>query len=211
MKKTIAVVAAALALAAPASAARVPAWYGPWANWVVHHKQGPRPAAAPAKIPQWAWKRLRRQLAARKHPAPKAPAGRSAAALNAAEHSLADAVNTARSAQGLRPLAIDDRLQKAAREHGADLLSNHVFTHDFLRDGAAYPFATWIAWYYPSRCAGENLAEGQPGLSAAKAVQMWLESPGHRANMLSGAYTTMGVALSSATGTTVAVNVFGGC
>ena len=138
-------------------------------------------------------------------PAP-APSG----GLNASEQSLADAVNGARAANGLRPLAIDANLQRAAREHGDNLLANNVFTHDFIKNGVAYPFGVWIGWYYASPCAGENLAAGQP-LAAGSAVQMWLASPGHRANMLSPSYTTMGVGMAAANGTTIAVNTFGGC
>jgi uncharacterized protein YkwD len=143
-------------------------------------------------------------------PAPP-PAPAPSAGLNAAEQSLADAVNAARSANGLAPLAIDPNLQRAAREHGENLLANNAFTHDFIQNGVAYPFGVWIGWYYPSPCAGENLAVGYPTLAASAAVQMWLASPGHRANMLSAAYTTMGVGLAAANGATIAVNTFGGC
>ena len=131
--------------------------------------------------------------------------------LNASEQSLLDAVNQARAQNGLRPLAIDSRLEQAAQEHTADLLATNAFTHDFIKSGVSYPFATWIGWYYTGACAGENLAEGSPSLSAAQAVQLWLNSPGHRANMLSGSYTTIGVELSGSGGTTIATTDFGGC
>jgi uncharacterized protein YkwD len=132
-------------------------------------------------------------------------------ALDPREQSLVRAVNLAREAKGLRPLALDAELTRAARAHGRNLLANDAFTHAFVKRGVAYPFSTWIGWYYSHSCAGENLAEGQPTLTAALAVRLWLESPDHRANLLSGAYRTMGVALLSRGGTVIAVNTFGDC
>jgi uncharacterized protein YkwD len=138
----------------------------------------------------------------------KAPA-RTSATLTAAEQSLSTAVNNARAANGLPALAIDSRLETAAREHTQSLLANNAFTHDFLKGGSAYPFGTWIRWYYSGCSAGENLAWGQPSLSPSAAVQMWLKSPGHRANLLSRNFTVMGVALQSVNGKVIATNDFG--
>jgi uncharacterized protein YkwD len=139
----------------------------------------------------------------------KAPARAAASTLTAAEQALATAVNSARAANGLPALTIDARLESAARDHAQDLLTNNAFTHDFLKGGTAYPFGTWIRWYYNGCSAGENLAWGRPSLSPAAAVQMWLNSPGHRANLLSRSFTTMGVALQSANGEVMAANDFG--
>ena len=108
------------------------------------------------------------------------------------------------------PLTVDANLQTAARGHTQDLLDNNAFTHDFIKDGVAYPFATWIGWYYHGTCAGENLAWGT-ALDAATAVQLWLQSPGHRANMLSSAYHTIGVELQGKPGAVIATTDFGGC
>jgi uncharacterized protein YkwD len=131
--------------------------------------------------------------------------------LTSAEQGLLSAVNAARAANGLGPLAIDANLETAARAHTADLLANGVFTHDFIKNGTAYPFQTWIGWYYSGVCAGENLAWGSPSLDPATAVQMWLASPGHRANMLSSAYRTIGVAIQTGGGAAIATTDFGGC
>jgi uncharacterized protein YkwD len=131
--------------------------------------------------------------------------------LHHAEQSLLDAVNRVRAQNGLRPLALDRRLEQAAQAHVQNLLADGAFTHDFLRNGGSYPFSTWIGWYYRGFCAGENLAQGMPGLSAAAAVQMWLSDAPHRANMLSTAYTTVGVELAGSGGRTIAATDFGGC
>jgi uncharacterized protein YkwD len=137
---------------------------------------------------------------------PPPPAG-----LNAVEQSLLAALNKARAAAGLAALSIDPNLESAARGHTQDLLDNGAFTHDFIKNGTSYPFQTWIGWYYQGTCAGENLALGQPTLDPGYAVQMWLNSPGHRANMLSSAYRTIGVALQGMNGSTIATTDFGGC
>ena len=209
MRKPIALAAAALALALPpAAGARAPAWYGPWKHWLLHHKQGARPKT-PLPVPRWAWRALRADIKVAKRPA-SSTAKPSAGALNASEQALASAVAGARASGGLPALAIDANLERAARDHAQSLLASGAFTHDFLEGGTAYAFATWIR-RYTSGCTGENLAEGRPALSASTAVRMWLGSPGHRANLFSPSYSTMGVALSSANGRTIAVNVFGGC
>jgi uncharacterized protein YkwD len=139
-------------------------------------------------------------------PPPAPPAG-----LSAADQSLLAAVNKARAAAGLAALSIDASLETAAHAHTQDLLDNGAFTHDFIKDGTSYPFQTWIGWYYHGTCAGENLALGQPTLDSAYAVQLWLNSPGHRANMLSSSYRTIGVALQAKNGSTIATTDFGGC
>jgi len=131
------------------------------------------------------------------------------AGLTAVEQSLASALNAARSANGLPALAIDAHLEQAARDHTQELLQDGLFTHDFLRNGVSSPFATWIGWYYNGCAEGENIAWATPSLSPDQAVQMWLNSPEHRANLLSSNYTVMGVELAGLNGKDIATNDFG--
>lgn len=151
----------------------------------------PAPAPPPAPAPQPA-------------PAP-APSG-----LSSAEQQLLAAVNSARAANGLGALSIDSRLEQAARDHTSDLLANNAFTHDFIKNGVSYPFSTWIGWYYSGTCAGENLAMGTGSIGATTVVGMWLNSPPHRANLLSAAYHTVGIGFAGS-GTVIATTDFGGC
>jgi uncharacterized protein YkwD len=118
-------------------------------------------------------------------------------------------MNSARASNGVAALTLDSRLEQAARDHTQDLFANNVFTHDFIKNGIDYPFPTWVEWYYPSLCVGENLAYWQPTLSGAGAVSLWLNSPPHRANLLSGGFTKVGVELAGTGGTVVADAVFG--
>ena len=221
--KATAVLAATAALAAlllVSAAGAVPGWYWQWAKWRLGHDSyrchaGDRTLRpdAPEPVPAWAWDRLRRQTGGQcvksggtrgsapvaiPVPAPAAPARPAATALDPAETALREAVNVAREANGLPDLAIDERLQRAARERSADLVAYGYFAHEW-HDGT--PFAAWITRYWPCSAAGEILVMRTPSLNAQQAVQLWLASPGHRANMLSPEWRSMGVELSGIYGT----------
>ena len=131
------------------------------------------------------------------------------AAVDVAEQALLAEINRARAKAGLAPLSVDSRLQAAARAHTANLLVAGAFTHDFVEDGGPVGFSAWIRRFYAGSCTGENLASGSPSLSPAQAVQLWLASPGHRANMLSTRFTAIGVALDGRNGSWVATADFG--
>jgi uncharacterized protein YkwD len=146
-------------------------------------------------------------------PAPTAQPAPTTAAPTVAdsEQALLDAVNAARAANGLAALTVDASLEGAARAHTENLLANGAFTHDFVDANGSTPFGGWIGRWYRGNCAGENLASGSPSLTPEQAVQLWLNSPGHRANMLSTRFTTIGVALQGSNGTWIATTDFGGC
>ena len=116
----------------------------------------------------------------------------SAAQLTPRESSLLTAVNRARAAHDLRPLAVDQRLLRAARSHSYTLLRRDVLTHGAFvtrmrRSGARGPrFAENLAWGAGSRA------------SAATIVRNWLRSPGHRRNLLRPGFRRIG--LGAATG-----------
>ena len=142
-------------------------------------------------------------------PPPAPPVTPPGSTLNAAEQALADSINNVRAANGLPALQIDAGLENAARDHTQNMVDTNGFTHDFIKNGVDYPFAQWIGWYYNGPCSGENIAWASPSFSADTAVQMWLASPGHRANLLSPSFTKMGVELVTANGRSIATNDFG--
>jgi uncharacterized protein YkwD len=216
-----AVAAALVTLLLVSAAGAVPGWYWQWAKWRLGHDSyrchaGDRTLRpdVPEKIPAWAWDRLHRQAGGQcvksgaspaAAPAPTSPAppqrqpGAAAALpLDPAEAALRDAVNGARRANGLPDLAIEPRLQRAARERSADLAAHGYFAHEW-HDGT--PFATWITRYWPCSGSGEILVMRTPSLTAQQAVQLWLASPSHRANMLSPDWRSMGVELAGIYGT----------
>ncbi|MGW3348382.1 CAP domain-containing protein [Nonomuraea rubra] len=108
---------------------------------------------------------------------------------SAAETAVVTLTNRARAANGCRPLTHDSRLHRAATRHSADMARGNYFSHT-SRDGRTFGQrikATGFAY----RRAGENIAKGQATASAV--VKGWLDSPGHRANMLDCAFTHIGV------------------
>jgi uncharacterized protein YkwD len=110
-----------------------------------------------------------------------------AASLTRPESALLRAMNSARAAHGLRPLRIDNRLVSTSRAHSramlrAQALFHGAFTARIRRAGVQAP------------ALGENLAWGSASLSAARTiVDLWLQSPEHRANLLRPGFRTVGV------------------
>ena len=100
-------------------------------------------------------------------------------------------VNQRRQAAGLRPLAVDPRLANSAATYTKVLAGNDWFSHTgpdgstlVTRDEAAgFPFTVQL---------GEVLAWGSDGWTAAEIVQAWIDSPAHRDQVLSSAYTRGG-------------------
>lgn len=106
-----------------------------------------------------------------------------------AEQVLAIA-NTERAKAGCNPLKLDDRLMRAAQLHSEDMSANHYFGHTSL-DGRNFGDRV-MAQGYPSPGA-ENIARGQN--SPEVVMNSWLNSPGHRDNLLNCSLTTMGLGL----------------
>jgi uncharacterized protein YkwD len=92
--------------------------------------------------------------------------------LTESESQIVAETNSARAEAGLPPLVIDCRLMGRARRHAARMANEGFFAH--------------------SGGATENIATGQP--HAVAVVRTWLNSPGHRANILSRSSTRIGVA-----------------
>ena len=96
--------------------------------------------------------------------------------------------NAERAAAGLPPLATDTPLTNAAQAHSADMVARAFYSHT-SPDGSE-PWHRAAAAGSTRRTIGENIACGQR--SAAEVVQGWMDSPGHRANILKPAFTHMG-------------------
>lgn len=90
-------------------------------------------------------------------------------------------INRARADVGLAPLSVDLRLVRAAAGHAAHLAKTGRVEH--RGDGGSTPAERVGASGYVWSFVAENVAAGYA--SAAAVVQGWLESPSHRANMLS--------------------------
>ncbi|MFE7033776.1 CAP domain-containing protein [Streptomyces sp. NPDC057621] len=97
--------------------------------------------------------------------------------------------NAERAAAGLPPLADDPLLTRAAQAHSADMVARAFYSHT-APDGSE-PWDRAAAAGSPRRTIGENIACGQR--SPAEVVRGWMDSPGHRANILKPAFTHLGV------------------
>lgn len=99
------------------------------------------------------------------------------------------ATNAERARHRLAPLTADPRLATAAQRHSEDMVRRAFFAHE-NPDGAQ----VWdraVAAGYRYRKVAENIAAGQR--TAEEVVRGWMASPGHRANILDGELTQIGV------------------
>ncbi|APU17116.1 Cysteine-rich secretory protein family [Actinoalloteichus sp. GBA129-24] len=98
--------------------------------------------------------------------------------------------NQARAEAGCGELRFDDRLFTAAQNHSSDMASRDYFSHE-SPEGTSFVDRA-IAAGHPSPAA-ENIAMG--ARTADQVMRMWLDSPGHRGNILNCDLTTIGVGL----------------
>jgi uncharacterized protein YkwD len=100
-----------------------------------------------------------------------------------------DLVNKARSGAGCEALRMNGELTDAAQGHAEDMAAKGYFSHS-SRDGRS-PFDRMGDAGYDFRAAGENIARGQPDADAVMAA--WMDSPGHRKNILNCDFEDLGV------------------
>jgi uncharacterized protein YkwD len=100
-------------------------------------------------------------------------------------------VNQERAKVGCAALRVDDRLVTAARGHSADMAARNYFDHT-TPEGVTFARRITRAGYRWSGAA-ENIAKGQP--DAVSVMKAWMNSPGHRANILNCGYKDVGVGL----------------
>lgn len=98
-------------------------------------------------------------------------------------------VNEVRAENGLKPLTTNWELSRIARYKSEDMFNNKYFSHTSPTYGT--PFQMIQAFGLSYRSAGENIAYGQRTPSAV--VDAWMNSSGHRANILNSSYTQIGV------------------
>jgi uncharacterized protein YkwD len=123
---------------------------------------------------------------------PSAVAGSRDTAL---ESSVLQRINQVRREHGLQPLKLSPALGAAAAQHSNEMGADGYFAHESV-DGSAF-WKRVVRWY-PSRgrrswTVGENLLWSSPDVSPAAAVTMWMNSPEHRANLLSRSWREIGL------------------
>ncbi|MFJ6631825.1 sigma-70 family RNA polymerase sigma factor [Streptomyces sp. NPDC091376] len=105
-------------------------------------------------------------------------------------------VNAERSKAGCGPLRGNDKLATAAQRHSADMAARGFFDHT-SPDGTD-PGDRITAAGYRWSTYGENIARGQQ--SPASVMDSWMNSPGHRANILNCSFKELGVGIHDASG-----------
>ena len=100
-------------------------------------------------------------------------------------------MNDYRASAGLAPLHSDERLDLAAADRMHQMEEESFWSHESPRGESPFQWLDRHAYRY--RSAGENLAQGFE--TARLLVQSWMESPGHRDNILSSAYDDCGIAI----------------
>lgn len=98
-------------------------------------------------------------------------------------------VNEIRVQNGLRELTYDWELSRVARYKSQDMKDNRYFSHTSPTYGS--PFTMIRNFGISFRSAGENIAQGYATPQAV--VNGWMNSSGHRANILNASYTHIGV------------------
>ena len=98
-------------------------------------------------------------------------------------------VNQERSKAGLPALQMDWELQRTARVKACDMAENKYFSHQSPTYGSPFDMMKQFGITY--KTAGENIAEGQR--TPQEVMQAWMNSQGHRENILKREYTHIGV------------------
>ena len=105
------------------------------------------------------------------------------------ENEVIRLVNEQRAKNGLKELQADWELSRVARFKSQDMKDNNYFSHTSPVYGSPFEMIKNFGISY--RSAGENIAKGQRTPQAV--VNAWMNSSGHRANILNSTYTKIGV------------------
>ena len=111
-------------------------------------------------------------------------------------------VNAARAQNGLRALTLDANMNRAAAVRAAELAQSFSHTRPNGSRGMTALNEAGVSY----RTAGENIASGQQ--TAQAVVSAWMNSSGHRANILSASFGRMGVGQATIGGRTYWVQLF---
>lgn len=107
------------------------------------------------------------------------------------ENEVIRLVNVERQKYGLAPLKANWELSRVARFKSMDMVEKNYFSHVSPTYGSPFKMITDFGLTYSS--AGENIAMGQK--TPAAVMKGWMNSSGHRANILNSTYTEIGVGL----------------
>ncbi len=107
------------------------------------------------------------------------------------ENEVVRLVNIERSKNGLQPLKANWQVSRVARYKSQDMASKGYFSHTSPTYGSPFKMMETFGLKFSS--AGENIAMGQR--TPQEVMTGWMNSPGHRANILNTSFTEIGVGL----------------
>lgn len=108
--------------------------------------------------------------------------------MSADEKEVFNLINEQRTKNNLQPLKVDNEVQKVARIKAQDMLDNNYFSHTSPTYGS--PFDMLKSFKISYKTAAENIAGNS---SNAGAVTSWMNSSGHKANILNNSYNYTGI------------------
>ncbi|WP_396276590.1 SafA/ExsA family spore coat assembly protein [Haloimpatiens lingqiaonensis] len=109
--------------------------------------------------------------------------------IKAIENEVIRLVNVERSKAGVPPLTTNWELSRVARYKSQDMINKGYFSHQSPTYGSPFDMMQNFGLRFSS--AGENIAYGQR--TPAEVMNSWMNSPGHRGNILSPSFTQIGV------------------
>lgn len=115
-----------------------------------------------------------------------------------------DLVNKERAKNGLSALSLSAEAGRVAQLKADDMAANGYFSHTSPTYGSPFDMLKQFGVSY--KTAGENIAKGQTSPQAV--MNAWMNSEGHKANILKNGYTKLGVGYTVKNGTTYWVQMF---
>lgn len=113
--------------------------------------------------------------------------------VKALENEVIRLVNVERAKNGLPALKANWELSRVARMKSQDMINKNYFAHQSPTYGSPFDMMENFGIRFSS--AGENIAKGQQ--TPAQVMNAWMNSPGHRSNILGTSYTQIGVGLAT--------------
>lgn len=112
--------------------------------------------------------------------------------MNSDEKEILNLINKQRTNNGLQELKVDEEVQRVARIKAEDMVTNNYFSHQSPTYGS--PFDMLKSFKISYKTAGENIAANS---SNSGAVNAWMNSSGHKANILSSSFNYTGTGVVS--------------
>ena len=118
--------------------------------------------------------------------------GMQTSSMNSDEKEVFDLINKQRTNNGLPALQNDSEVQRIARIKAQDMVDNNYFSHNSPTYGS--PFDMLKSFKVSYKTAGENIAANS---SNSSAVTAWMNSSGHKANILNSSFNYTGIGVVS--------------